>query len=201
MVAFSTIADWKHGILELLYSSGMWLGAFLVIALLAARKRGAPWPRRRVPPLVAVVVLLGLLALLGGAAGAVLFSAAPLVCLAAFVAGLRLAAGPRAAALSAFGLTGLLLSYRRPFHIGDSAYVGPPLLFALVCAIGLLRLAVGPRRTASPAGGCAGCSSPASRRSPRWPSVAGSSSTPRTTAYRSPGQTACFRRARRSSGS
>ena len=142
VVAFSTIADWKHGILELLYSAGMWLGAFLVIALLAARKRGAPWPRRRVPPLVAVVVLLGLLALLGGAAGAVLFSAAPLVCLAALVAGLRLAAGPRAAALSAFGLAGLLLSYRRPFHIGDSAYVGPPLLFALVCGIGLLRLAV-----------------------------------------------------------
>lgn len=142
VVAFSTIADWKHGILELLYSSGMWLGAFLVIALLAARRPNAPWPRKRVPELIALVVLLGVLALLGGASGAVLFSTGPLVCLIAFAAGLTVAAGPRAAALSAFGLTGLLLSYRRPFHIGDSAYVGPPLLFALVCGIGLLRLAV-----------------------------------------------------------
>ncbi|HYX20996.1 MAG TPA: hypothetical protein VFA98_09150, partial [Thermoanaerobaculia bacterium] len=37
---------------------------------------------------------------------------------------------------------GFVLSYRRPFHIGDSAYVAPPLLFAFVAAAGLLHLAV-----------------------------------------------------------
>jgi hypothetical protein len=37
-------------------------------------------------------------------------------------------------------MAGTLLSYRRPFHIGDAAYVGPPLLFAFVCAGGLIQL-------------------------------------------------------------
>ncbi|MGH9368532.1 MAG: hypothetical protein ACRD3M_12745, partial [Thermoanaerobaculia bacterium] len=55
-----------------------------------------------------------------------------------------------AAALAACGFLGLLLSYRRPFHIGDSAYVGPPLLFAFVGAAGLVRAAATRRRLAPP---------------------------------------------------
>jgi hypothetical protein len=36
------------------------------------------------------------------------------------------------------GLAGLLLFHRRPFHIGDSWYVGTPLFFAIVAAAGLV---------------------------------------------------------------
>jgi hypothetical protein len=69
-----------------------------------------------------------------------MFSAAPLVSFAALFSGLRRSGRPASAALAAFGFLGLVLSYRRPFHIGDSAYVGPPLLFAFVAAAGLLRV-------------------------------------------------------------
>jgi hypothetical protein len=37
---------------------------------------------------------------------------------------------------------GLLLSHRRPFFIEDAPYVGPPLLFAFVCAAALCSIAV-----------------------------------------------------------
>jgi hypothetical protein len=138
LVAFSGIADWRRGLLELAYSAAMWAGASLLIETLADRDdRGAL--RRRARVLAGLLAALGVTALLGGAAGAVVWSAAPAICAGAVVVGLRRRAGPRAAALAAFGLLGLLLSYRRPFHIGDSAYVGPPLLFAFVCAAGLLR--------------------------------------------------------------
>ena len=70
------------------------------------------------------------------------------MCLAALAAGFRRRHGSPAAALAACGFLGLVLSYRRLFHIGDSAYVGPPLLFALISAAGLLHLAVGLRRRA-----------------------------------------------------
>ena len=69
--------------------------------------------------------------------------------LAGLVAGLRRRHGSGAAALAACGFLGLLLSYRRLFHIGDSAYVGPPLLFAFVSAAGLLHLALARERIGS----------------------------------------------------
>ncbi len=141
-VAFSGIRDWRSGLAQLFYSAGMWLGAFLVLELIVAGRQDRARMGRGVVRLLALLVLLALLAALGGASGAVLFSAAPLVCLATLVTGLLRGREPRAAAAAAFGLTGLLLSYRRPFHIGDSAYVGPPLLFAFVCSAALLRLAV-----------------------------------------------------------
>jgi hypothetical protein len=68
----------------------------------------------------------------------VTFSAAPLVCVVAILLALSRRAAP-APALPGIGLAGALLSYRRPFHIGDSAYVGPQLLFALVCAAGFVQ--------------------------------------------------------------
>jgi hypothetical protein len=145
LLAFSGVPDWRSGLLELLYSAAMWAGIALVTALLATR---GPDRARLLRALAAVGAVLAATALLGGAGGAVLFSAAPLVCLAGLAAGLWRRRGSSAAALAACGSLGLLLSYRRPFHIGDSAYVGPPLLFALVCAAGLLRIASASQRSA-----------------------------------------------------
>jgi hypothetical protein len=122
-------------------------GLALVVALLA---RPAPGARRAI--LAGIVVTLAALAaaaLAGGAGSAVVFSAAPLVSLAALAAALSRRRGTGAAALAACGALGLVLSYRRPLHIGDSAYVGPPLLFAFVSAAGLLRLAGARTREAS----------------------------------------------------
>jgi len=144
LVAFSGLPDWRYGVPEMLYSAAMWAGVVLVAALLSG-----PGPAERVRLLRILSAAGGVLvatALLGGAGGAVLFSGAPLVCLAGLVAGLRRRHGSPAAALAASGFLGLVLSYRRIFHIGDSAYVAPPLLFALVCGAGLLRLAVAARR-------------------------------------------------------
>jgi peptidoglycan/LPS O-acetylase OafA/YrhL len=150
LVAFSGIRDWRAGVAEMVYSAAMWLGVFLLIELFSTmvRKDAASW-RRRVPLLLALLIVLGGAATLGGAGGAVVFSAAPLVCLASVAVGVRRGRGARAAALVAFGLSGLLLSFRRPFHIADSAYVGPPLLFAVVSAAGLLRVAVARYRSRS----------------------------------------------------
>jgi hypothetical protein len=140
LVAFSGLADWRRGAVELIYSAAMWTGIVL-LATLMARPRGAG---RRGPlkMLAAVLVVVAGAALAGGAGGAVLFSAAPLVSLAGLLCGLARRRGTPAAALAASGLLGFLLSYRRPFHIGDSAYVAPALLLAFVCAAGLLQTAV-----------------------------------------------------------
>ena len=57
----------------------------------------------------------------------------------ALVIGLRRMGRPRSAALAGFGALALVLSYRKLFSISDSVYVAPPLLFAVVSGIGLLR--------------------------------------------------------------
>jgi hypothetical protein len=145
LVAFSGLPDWPRGLAEMAYSAAMWTGLVLVAAILArpAGDRG-----RLLGVLAATLAVLAVSALAGGAGSAVVFSAGPLVCGAALAAGLARRRGSGAAALAACGALGLVLSYRRPFHIGDSAYVAPPLLFALVSAAGLLRLAVARRRAA-----------------------------------------------------
>jgi hypothetical protein len=137
LVAFSGIRDWKTGLAEMAYSAAMWLGIVVLVEMAARGKAFAA--RKRAPLLVALLLVLGVAATLGGAGGAVVFSGAPLVALGGLVAGVLRRHEPRAAALAASGLAGVVLSYRRPFHIGDSAYVGPPLLFALVCAAGLVQ--------------------------------------------------------------
>ena len=146
LLAFSGLPDWRRGIPELLYSAAMWTGIFLLVSLLA-RPRGSD-RRGLLRALGVAFAVLAVTALAGGAGSAVLYSAAPLVCLAALAVGLRRRHGSAAAALAACGFLGLVLSYRRLFHIGDSAYVGPPLLFAFVSAAGLLHLAIGLRRRA-----------------------------------------------------
>lgn len=141
LVHFSGVRDWPRGLAEMAYSTAMWSGLALVVALLA---RPAAGDRRAVlVALVAALVVLAGSAAAGGAGSAVVYSAAPLVSLAALAAGMLRRRGSGAAALAACGALGLVLSYRRIFHIGDSAYVGPPLLFAFVSAAGLVRLAEG----------------------------------------------------------
>ena len=144
LVAFSGLPDWRNGIPELLYSAAMWTGLFLLASLLA-RPAGPDRPKL-LRGLAVVFAILAATAIAGGAGGAVLFSAAPLVCLAALAAGLRRRRGSPAAALAACGFLGLALSYRRLFHIGDSAYVGPPLLFAFIGAAGLLHIVAASRK-------------------------------------------------------
>ncbi|HKD20128.1 MAG TPA: hypothetical protein VKG23_19925 [Thermoanaerobaculia bacterium] len=148
LIAFSGVQDWRPGLLEMMYSAAAWAGLAVVVAWVSW-PRGSPKPRGLAVGLGVSVGVLALAALAGGAGSAVLFSAAPLVSLAATVAGLRRKRGSPAAALAASGALGFVLSYRRPFHIGDSAYVGPPLLFAFVAAAGLLHLATAARRRSS----------------------------------------------------
>jgi len=147
LVHFSGVRDWPRGLAEMAYSTAMWSGLALVVALLARPTAGG---RRAVlAALVAALVVLAGSAAAGGAGSAVVYSAAPLVSLAALAAALLRRRGSGAAALAACGALGLVLSYRRIFHIGDSAYVGPPLLFAFVSAAGLVRLVEGRVRAAS----------------------------------------------------
>jgi hypothetical protein len=147
-IAFSGLRSWGSGLAEMVYSTAMWLGVFLVVFFLASHKRDPAVLRRNGLTVVSLLAVLGCSAALGGAGGGVVFSAAPIICLAGLGAGIVRGHSPRAAALAACGLAGLLLSYRRPFHITDSAYVGPPLLFAFACAAGLAHLAIVRQRTA-----------------------------------------------------
>jgi hypothetical protein len=148
LVRFSGIADWRRGLAQMAYSGAMWLGAAVAVVLVSLGQAGRSARRRRLLLLGALFGALAVAAALGGGEGPVLFSAAPLVCAAALTVGLRRAPRPRAALLAALGLLGLLLSYRRPFHIGDAAYVAPPLLFAFACAAGLWMQAVAAERAA-----------------------------------------------------
>jgi hypothetical protein len=141
LVAFSGVRDWKAGLAEMAYSTAMWFGVFFLALLWAVGKGDVKRFSRLASRAGALVVVLALAAFLGGAGGAVLFSAAPAFCIAAFVGGLRRKGDPTAGALAAFGFLGFLLSYRRPFHITDSAYVGPPLLLAFVSVAGLVTFA------------------------------------------------------------
>jgi hypothetical protein len=140
LLRYSGLPDWRHGIVELLYSAASLVGVLLLVRAAVFWKRHPERLRRLLPALAICLLLLAATVLAGGASGAAIFSAAPLLSLAGLVAGIWRRRGSGAAALAGHGALGLLLSYRRLFHIGDAAYVGPPLLFAFVCAAGLLRL-------------------------------------------------------------
>lgn len=142
LVAFSGVRDWRHGIVELLYSAAMWTGFFLLVEMLGLGGKQPEARRFYIRWLCAIGSLLVIAAIAGGAGGAVIWSAGPAVSAAALLLGAIRLRRPRGRALAALGLLGLVLSYRRPFHIGDSAYVGPPLLFAFASAAGILRLRV-----------------------------------------------------------
>jgi hypothetical protein len=139
LVAFSHIREWPRGLAELAYSAAVWSAAILLCVWIALRpglrkSRGFP------VALAVTAAVAGVAALAGGAGNAMLFSAAPLVCLLALGMGALRRGRPRAAALGGFGLLGLLAAHRRPFHIGDTPYVAPQLLFAFTCLAGVLHV-------------------------------------------------------------
>ncbi len=141
LVAFSHLREWPRGLVELAYSAAIGSAALLLGLWIALRPR----LRRGRGFMAAIVVTAGVAAvaaLAGGAHGAVLFSAAPLLCLLGLVAGILRRGRPSAAALGGFGLLGLLAAHRRPFHISDTPYVAPQLLFTFACVAGLLHLLV-----------------------------------------------------------
>lgn len=132
---------WRNGLPAAMYGAGLWLGAFLLVELFALSGKDRSLPRRRLPWLAGLLLLLLACALVAGVPRSPVLSAAPLICAAAVFAGLRVPRSPRSAALAGFGILGLLLFHRRFWQIGDGPYVAPPLLFALVSAAGLASLA------------------------------------------------------------
>ncbi len=153
-VGLAGLRAWRTGVWNLLYSSAVWAGIAVAIAIVALGRGETPAQReayrRRVLGLAAALAVAALCAAMGAVPGPVLFGAAPLVCLAGLVAGWREGAGSATgAALAGFGWMGLLSSHRRVFFLDDAPYVAPPLLFAFVCAGALLARAAA--REASPA--------------------------------------------------
>jgi hypothetical protein len=145
----AALRGWRDGIPVLLYSAALWIGVASLAGVIAARGVSEERAKRWLRFLMAALAAMALLAAAGAARGAILFSAAPLLCVTALAAGLARQRGPRSTALVAFGCLGLLASHRKLFQIGDSGYVAPPLLFAFVCAAGLLhRLVVLEKRRA-----------------------------------------------------
>ena len=148
-VGLAGLRAWRTGSWNLLYSASVWLGVVLGIELLVLRRVEPARSRRLLYALAAALLVALGCAAMGAVPGPVLFSAAPLICLAALVEGWRGGRGPDSAALAGFGWMGLIASHRRFFFIDDAPYVAPPLLFAFVCAAGLLLRAV--RREPLPA--------------------------------------------------
>jgi hypothetical protein len=142
MESFSGIGDWRGGIANAVYSVCLWLSVFLVLRLLAVVRVDPAEARRRSRDLLAALAVLAAAAALGGASGPFLWSGAPGLCLFAVLWSFRRRGRSDSVALAAFGSMGLMMSHRRLFHIGDSWYVGNPLIFAFVCAAVLLQLAV-----------------------------------------------------------
>jgi hypothetical protein len=138
-VAFAGWRAWPGGMVVMLYSLAMWAGAYVLVEIAALAKGDRGRMRRRAPLLFLILAALGVLSLVASP-DAIVYSAAPAICLAALVAGVRNAGRSRSAAAAAgFGLLGLVLSFRRPFHIADAPYVAPPLLFALCSASALIQ--------------------------------------------------------------
>lgn len=135
----SGLHDPSGGFLRLLYSAALWIGFFLVIEVSAAWKEDRQLLKRRLPWIGGIAAYLVLYDDYAGPLRFRLMSCAPMIGLIALVFGLRRMGRPRSAALAGFGALALVLSYRKLFSISDSVYVAPPLLFAVVSGIGLLR--------------------------------------------------------------
>src|SRR5262249_34088510 len=142
MSSFSGVGDWRRGITNVLYSAFLWFAVFLLLRLLAVIGIEPEKAKRRSRDLLGAFFVLVLLAAVGGATGPFLWSGSPGLCLFAVVSSFRRRGSRDSAALAAFGSMGLMTSHRRLFHIGDSWYVGNPLVFAFVCAAVLLRMAL-----------------------------------------------------------
>jgi len=150
VLAFSGIGNWRAGIANVLYSAGLWLSVFLLVRLLTVGRTDRGRLTADLKSLAVVLSLLGILALLDGASGAILWSGAPVLCALAVFLGVRRTRGRTSAVLVSFGSMGLVMSYRRILHSGDSWYFGAPLLFACVSGAALVRLALASDRTRAP---------------------------------------------------
>jgi hypothetical protein len=143
LTQYSGILHWRRGLVLLALSAALWGFAYLVAEAASLGGIDTVRTRARRRWLAAAIAILAVgLTSPPGDLRAALLSAAPLLCLAAFLIGMLRLRGRRAAAFAAYGLLGFALSFRRVFDIRDSGYVAPPLLFAVVCAAGLLRIAV-----------------------------------------------------------
>jgi hypothetical protein len=142
LLNLSGFHDPGGGLLRMLFAAAAWGAVFLAGEIVAAWRQDPDRLRRRLPALGGALTYLLLYRDYAGTGSMLAFSAAPLVAAAAMGGGLRLRGGRRAAALLGFGLAALALSSRKPFNIGDSKYVAPPLLFGFVCAAALLCEAV-----------------------------------------------------------
>ena len=141
---YSNVSRWRHGLVIAAGSIALWGAGFLsvrrALAPEATRER-----RRR-----AFLLWIGCTAVFVVFAAtspiwqwrALIFSAAPFLCLASLAAGVFGLLGSRGPALAGFAFLGFSMALRRPFDIQDSGYVAPPLLAALVCVAGLASLSV-----------------------------------------------------------
>ena len=143
-LAWMGLDRWPWGVWSWVYSAAVWISGYWVVEIVALRRSDPRAGARRLRPLLGALGVLACGAWLGLRSGSLLLGWVPLVCGASVAAGIR--RGQRGAALVAFGLVGLLGSVRRIFDLGDFGYVAPPLLFALVCAAGLIRASVHGRR-------------------------------------------------------
>jgi hypothetical protein len=140
-LGWTGLRRWPWGIWSWIYAASVWLSAYGLVELAALRRAGPRPDLRRLAP--AAYAILGILlagAIVGPRAGSLLFAWTPVADVAAVAAGWR--RGRRGALLVACGIVGLLGAARRIFDLRDFGYVAPPTLFALVCAAGLLRLAM-----------------------------------------------------------
>ena len=130
--------DPAGGFFRLLFSTAAWAGFLLLVEIAAGWKEARNRLRARLPWLGAIAVTLVVYHNYAGSTRMVFMSASPLIGLAALIFGLRRLGGPRSAALCAFGILAVVLSYRKLFSIEDFPYVAPPLLFVLVSGLGIL---------------------------------------------------------------
>ena len=135
--------EWGRGLAQMGYAAFTWVAAFLVIEALALR--GQQPLTRRLPAVALCMLGTAVSAIVAGPPADIFLCAAPLLCLVSALVSLKLERGSTSAALAGFGVLGVLTSYRRVLFIADAPYVGPPILFALVCAAGCLSVAVSRR--------------------------------------------------------
>ncbi len=138
LLNLSGFHDPYGGFLRLLFSAAAWAFVFLLIDVAATWKEDRDRLRRRLPWIAGIAVTLIAYHDYAGSNHMVLMSGSPLIGLAAVFLGVRRRGGPHSAALCAFGAVAVVLSYRKPFSIEDSAYVAPPMLFVIVSGLGVL---------------------------------------------------------------
>jgi hypothetical protein len=150
-LGWTGLRRWPWGVWSWIYAAAVWLAAYGLVELAATRRTE---PRRNLrklaPAALSILAILAAGAILGPGAGSPAFAWAPVACAAAVIVGWRQRSG--GAALVGYGIVGVFGLSRRAFDLRDFGYVAPPTLFALVCAAGLVEIAMR-RESAEPARG------------------------------------------------